>query len=202
MRRTTSMGPGGGSGYSPPRLPPVCDVRSHAVEREACQSENFTLFRCPGGMLPVIYMWQRMTQAIVLCFSRALSWSRGAVEAVVGPEYVAWKACGNRSLACRLPREMVRAGRGNELYGRPVAVPVFSRRYAGPPSEFGKQSPGNQRRMEAPAMEPAAAPCVPMNLSSSSVAIRHQISQESREWRDSGGGTATMISDNHASAKG
>jgi hypothetical protein len=133
MRRITSMGPGGGSEYSPPRLPPVCHIRSHAAEREACQSENFILFRCPGGVPPLLYTWQRMTQAIVWCSARVLSWYRGAVEAVVGPAHVAWKVCASGGLDCRLPREMVRAGRLNEFYGRPVAVPVFSRRYAGPP---------------------------------------------------------------------
>jgi hypothetical protein len=185
MRSATSMGSGGGSKYSPPRLPSACDTRSHTGEREARHCEIFLIFllpiRYPGETLPSISGRPRLTRVTALCPSRVMRWPRDAVEVLIAPLCEARNIFRGRSSACRFPQKLWRTCRSHELCGRLVAVPVFTRRSAGSWLEFVMNFPDRLRRMEVPA---TVAPCSPRKLSSSSAVTQYQISRERRERRD------------------
>lgn len=195
----TSTGQGGGSEYSLPRLPTAYDTGSYAAAREASQSD-LSLSRCRGCELPLVNLRQCLTQAMAFESSRVPSWSWDAVEDEVGPlhgainRYITWD-----SISSREPGRAVGYQSPNVLCGRLATVPVSSRRSAGSLAGSNKLTTDKQHRVEPPVIGPAAAPCIPRILSSPSMATRHQISHERREWRDRIG--PSVIGSSHAATQ-
>ena len=176
MRCATSLGQGGGSNDSPPRLPPAGDTGSlTAAEWKASQSELYQL-GCSSGTRPVDGRWPRPTKkAIALDPDRVPDRLRKAAEVSEDHRPIAVRVREKRSSAHRASGEVMRTAGSNVICGRPVAVPDSNRRSAGPWKEFETDSPGGLSRRELPVSD-RAAPCGPREPLQTSAAGQHQIS--------------------------
>ena len=176
MRRAPSLGQGGRSNDSPPRLPPAGDTGSlTAAEWKASQSELYQL-GCSSGTRPVDGRWPRPAKKVIaLDPDRASDRLRKAAEVSEASRSIEVSVREKRSSAHRASGEVTRTEGSNVICGRPVAVPDFSRRLAGPWKEFETDSPGGPSRTELPASD-RAAPCAPRESLQTSAAGQQQIS--------------------------
>ena len=140
MSSAHSLGQGGGSKDSPPRLSPAGDTGSPmAAALKACQSESYQLGR-PSGTQSVGGRWPRRERKATALDPNSIS--KQSWTAVAGSGDSHPRAGRGRG------EKMMRIDLYNVVCGRPVAVPDLSRRSAGPWMEFETDSPGGRSRME------------------------------------------------------